>query len=674
MQWQTPQQGSSRAASADAPAQAGPPAREGSGGGVSRRVIVLSLVLLVLLAPAAFYGEVLYGTIYTFGSGVPGMAPLAILFILAALNRVGARKRRGGFSRRELLAVYGIVVVGAPLVTHGILVWMLSTPVTQQYLARAMPEWETTFLQLVPPWFCPTDPAAVEAYFQGGASVPWSLWWTPAVAWSSFMLALFVATLSLVLLLQRQWITHERLSFPLAQVPLELVREEGGRGLLPGTWVFWIGFLLSLGLTSMSRLSALFPAVPNIPLDGVTLIPWQRVGPLAGLGAWELWLLPWMVAVAYLIPKELSFSCWFFWVVRMALTVAAIAAGATPNRPEEWWTSTFPAPTYQGGGAMLAVGAWTLWVGRHHLARALRSVFSLRGKAQDEQEPLPYRWAMLAFILSFSALIYFYWVAGARVPVGAAIAGLIIVNYVVWARLRAETGLGFIPFPLIVNSMIVVPFGSAIFRPREIVGLSSTRWAYFPGFGESFEVCTGNSLESLKIADSARISSRRLLYAMVGGFVLALAVGVFVVMSGMYEYGFLNTRAASSGWLSGQLRGTGSQTFELITNPSKLDVNGTIAMGAGAVVALVLGALRLRFWWWPFHPIGYLAAFCWGMHWYSQPFFLGWLLKSAAIRYGGLPLYRRTVPLAIGLIVGDFVSQGMWVLVLSVLRASGVDV
>ena len=62
------------------------------------------------------------------------------------------------------------------------------------------------------------------------------------------------------------------------------------------------------------------------------------------------------------------------------------------------------------------------------------------------------------------------------------------------------------------------------------------------------------------------------------------------------------------------------------------------------------------------------------VHWYSQPFFLGGLLKSAAIRYGGLPLYRRTVPLAIGLIVGDFVSQGMWVLVLSVLRASGMDV
>jgi len=73
--------------------------------------------------------------------------------------------------------------------------------------------------------------------------------------------------------------------------------------------------------------------------------------------------------------------------------------------------------------------------------------------------------------------------------------------------------------------------------------------------------------------------------------------------------------------------------------------------------------MRLRFWWWPFHPIGYIAANCWGMHWNYMPFFLGWLFKSLVIRYGGLRLYRTTVPLAIGLIVGDLVNQGIWSIV-----------
>jgi len=645
---------------------------------VSRRAVAVALVLLVLIAPAAFYGEFLYGTTYEFGSGVPAMAPLVILFVLAAGNMAAGRVGRRGFSRRELLAIYGIVLVGAPLVTHGILGWMLPMGVNQYYLGRAIPEWETTFLQYVPAWFAPSDAGTVESFFLGRASVPWGDWWVPLAAWGSFMAALFLSTLFLLVLFQRQWITHERLAFPLAQVPLEMVREggerDGRRGRLAVGWVFWIGLLVSFGLTSLSRLSGMFPAIPDIPLSGVTLMQWRRTGPLAGLGAWELWLEPWMIAMAYLIPKELSFSCWFFWVVRVGLTVAAIAGGATPRRPEEWWDSTFPAATYQGGGALLALAAWTVWVGRRHLGRAIRIAFGGGTGGEDAREPLTYRWALIGFVVTFGYLVYFCWAAGSRVAAGGAIIGLIVVHYFMWARLRGETGLGFIPFPLMVNSMIVVPFGSAIFRPQEVVTLLYTRWSYFPGFGESFEVCTGNALESFKVADSAGISSRALTYAVAAGFVVSVVVGIFVVMTGMYEYGFFNTRGgAATGWLRSQLRGIGTSVFTMLTTPTKSDVNGTIAMGAGGVVAIVLGTMRLRFWWWPFHPVGYLAANAWGMHWFSQPFFVGWVLKSLAIRYGGLRLFRRTVPLAIGLIVGDFVSQGMWVALVTGLRAAGVN-
>ena len=641
-------------------------------GGVTWRSVLLAFLLLVLVAPAAFFGEMVYGTTYMFGSGVPAMAPLAILFVAAALN---LKLRRAGLSRRELLAVYGTVLVGAPLVTHGILIWCLSSQAYMHYGARSTPEWERVFLNQLPTWFSPSDTGVIEGYFQGGMPVPWSAWRTPALAWSSFLLALFLCTLFFVLLVRRQWITHERLSFPIAQVPLELIRESGdgqAAGRLPGDWVFWGGFLVSFGITSINRLSGLFPALPHIPLTGDTIIQWQSTGPMAGLGAWEIWLPPSMIAIAYLIPKDLSFSCWFFWIVRIALTVAAIAAGATPQRPEEWWDSTFPAPTYQGGGAVLAVALWTLWIARRHLIRAFRFAFTGRRGGDDEGEPLAYRWVLLGFVLSFGYLVWFCWAAGCRVAVGGAIILLIVTNYIVWARLRAETGLGFIPFPLIVDSMIVVPFGSAIFRAREIATLYSLRWSYFPGFGESFEVCTGNSLEAFKVADSARLPARRLLGAIVMGFVISLAVGVTVVLAGEYHYGFLETRAAWSGWLTGQMRSNGSQILTTLTNPSRPDVNGVIAMGAGAVFTVVLGLMRLRFWWWPFHPVGYLAANCWGMHWFSQAFFAGWLFKWLVIRYGGLALFRRTVPLAIGLIVGDFVSEAVWVLIMSVLRAYGL--
>jgi hypothetical protein len=83
-------------------------------------------------------------------------------------------------------------------------------------------------------------------------------------------------------------------------------------------------------------------------------------------------------------------------------------------------------------------------------------------------------------------------------------------------------------------------------------------------------------------------------------------------------------------------------------------------MGAGALVTFFLGAMRLRFWWWPFHPIGYLASNTWLMYLYYTPFLFGWMAKTLVVRYGGLRLYRQTVPLAIGFIAGDLLNEVLW--------------
>jgi len=643
--------------------------------GVSTRAIVLALLLVALAAPAAFYAEILFATTYMFASGVPAMAPLALLLLMTILNPLASRLRLTPLSRGELLSIYAIVLVGAPLVTHGILIWMLATCVSILYGTQTSPEWDR-FLIYMPTWFSPTEAATVMAFFKGEATVPWSQWLHPVLAWGSFMVALFFASLCLVLLFRRQWITHERLSFPFAQVPLELVREtdEGIRGQRSVNWYLWAGLLVGFGIMTLTRLSELFPALPSFSLTGQTLIQWQSIGPLAGLGAWDLWLPPGLIGIAYLIPKDLSFSCCFFWVVRLALTVIAIAAGGTAERPEEWWDSSFPAPTYQGGGAVLAVTVWMIWIGRRHLGRVLRSALAGRAESEFRAEYLTYRLAIIGFILCTAYLVAFYVAAGARVSVGAVIVALILVHYMVWTRLRADTGLGFIPFPLIVNSMMVVPFGAGILRPREAIALLASRWSYFPGFGESFEVCTGSSLEAFKIADAVGLSSRRLLLGITAGFLVSVVVGIYVVLTGEYHYGFLNTPGAWAGWVNAMLRRNGSQAFEYIFDPKGPDVNGMIGIGAGATATLLLGFMRARFWWWPLHPIGYLAANCWGMHWFSQPFFVGWAFKWLVVRYGGLGLYRKTVPLAIGLILGDVASQACWVTLLSTLRALRVPV
>jgi hypothetical protein len=41
--------------------------------------------------------------------------------------------------------------------------------------------------------------------------------------------------------------------------------------------------------------------------------------------------------------------------------------------------------------------------------------------------------------------------------------------------------------------------------------------------------------------------------------------------------------------------------------------------------------------------------------WFS--IFLSWAIKSALLRYGGLRLYRRNIPLFLGLILGEFIAD-----------------
>src|SRR5438874_2229280 len=67
---------------------------------------------------------------------------------------------------------------------------------------------------------------AARAYFQGlpaGGSLPWAAWLVPLATWSVYALLLYAAFFFLVALLRRPWIEHERLAFPLVQVPLEIV-------------------------------------------------------------------------------------------------------------------------------------------------------------------------------------------------------------------------------------------------------------------------------------------------------------------------------------------------------------------------------------------------------------------------------------------------------------------
>jgi hypothetical protein len=260
-------------------------------GGVTWRAAVLSLVVILLSAPAIFYGEVVWGAglvpdirrTGTWSTGVIGSWPLTVLFVIAAIMALPAL-RRVGLTRRELMTIHALVLVATPLLGAGVLFYVLSTVVTYHYCAPAFATWEA-FLPFLPTWFGTSSELAIEGYFLGGSTVPWGEWAISLAAWSSFLVCLFGASVCLLVLVQKQWIKHERLAFPLAQIPLEMVEETGARGpgRLPRSGLFWLGLVVAAGFTFLDELSGRMPAVPAMPLT-ITLMHRHVVGPLAALG------------------------------------------------------------------------------------------------------------------------------------------------------------------------------------------------------------------------------------------------------------------------------------------------------------------------------------------------------------------------------------------------------
>ena len=47
-----------------------------------------------------------------------------------------------------------------------------------------------------------------------------------------------------------------------------------------------------------------------------------------------------------------------------------------------------------------------------------------------------------------------------------------------------------------------------------------------------------------------------------------------------------------------------------------------------------------------------------GSFWFH--YLLAWIFKFAVLRYGGHRLYVRTIPFAIGVILGDILTQTVW--------------
>ena len=78
--------------------------------------------------------------------------------------------------------------------------------------------------------------------------------------------------------------------------------------------------------------------------------------------------------------------------------------------------------------------------------------------------------------------------------------------------------------------------------------------------------------------------------------------------------------------------------------------------GVGFVLVITSSLLRLRFTWWPLHPVLFLVWGTFPAMAFAQSLLLGWIIKTIVTKFGGGKKYHELKPLMIGVIAGDLLG------------------
>ena len=584
---------------------------------------------------------------------------LGILLLSVGISRaIGRVKTRWSLSSSELLVIYVMALVAAMVSSHGVVQKFIPLLVAAKYGANTTNHWHETFDPFIQKRLVPYDPTngnkqdVVEDYFRGlgrGGVIPWQPWVVPIANWGVLIVLVVFAFLCLTSILRRQWADNERLAFPLAQLPLEIASDNGGSSGFFSNRLMWLGALIPVVVYSVKALHQAIPSVPDIPLslainDYLTTPPWNRLTYTACILSFAA------VGFFFLLPADILFSIWFFFLLSRLEQLAAIAYNIdTPGMP------LYPPPLfvgYQTIGAYLVLAGYFVWMARPHLRRVWAAAIG-REPADDAQELLPSRIAVWGLFGSIVVSALWLWGMGMSPWLALfELAVFIFVIALVMARSTAEGG------------MIMT---ETTFRPVDILRMvvplhalgpaNLTMLAFFDNLflrDQRGLLLTG-MLDSLRIADGTRVRRR----TFVG--VIALGIGIALVCAIGLNIFLPYTMSAvkMDGWLE---QGSPQLTFNDYAPAFQAGAEAQSASSwqrpcffvVGIVVTLFLTFMRSAFFWWPLHPLGYALSGSWSTVEFWMPCLIAWLFKSLVLRYGGMALYAKARPFFLGLVLGEF--------------------
>lgn len=644
---------------------------------VTWRSLLLGTIGSVLACTLVPYNDF----VLTDTSLAAGYLPLAaVLFefiVIVGLNAPLHRwAPRHALREGELAVVLLMVLIACSLPNWGLMRFFIPTPVAPFYLGSADPSFWAAFTALeLPSWLFPIPEgedgrvSRVVSWFYmsvpGGETAPYGEWLVPLATWGIFIAAMLATLAALAHMVLEQWAGNERLPFPLVQIQADLIEQPApGKALnaMLRSPALWIGLGVIFVIHGLRALNTYQPTYfPLIPL-GYDLSNIFADEPFVYLRnkvkAAQLSFM--VIGVTYFIRSKVAFSLWGIYLL---VNLVDVQAGMMRSEMSNAiWQD-------QHLGACIAFVGGILWIGRQQWLRICRNALGLSG---DSSYRLSFWIAVIGTIVMLGWLMVLdvqWWMA-------VLIVGFILVTHLIVARVVAETGIPFYRTG-IATSQIYTNLPISMIGGRDV---------YFAGVFTILGPLTtrdgvmGLTLHGLGITRSAGVTERRRIGAVIAwtlliSFVVAAAATLYC----QYGYSTPITRDAipqrnNFGAIYVPERDMGDALADYHGGrfPPKRH-NSLVHIGIGFLVTVGLEIASLRWASWPLLPVGFVASYGAFIQNVWLSIFVGWLAKVMILQYGGATLFQRARPMFVGMIFGEALAAGFWLIVNGILVFNGYE-
>ena len=619
--------------------------------GFSLKGLFIGVILCLgigLLAP--------YWAVFSYnGVGFAPASPGAILFLMVTVLAsafVGLISRRLSLSKADLVLIFCMLLMAVTVPTWGTMFFLIGTMVYPYYFATPENRFAELLHPYIPSWMVPQDEQAIKDYYEGlpkGGQIPWEAWLEPMGYWLALTLVMGFMLICMSAILHRQWSVHERLTYPMMQLPQELI--DGGEGIGSRLAPFfrskamWVGFAIPVVLMSLTALNLFYPQVPQFNHGGSLSLLNNTVH----LGFHFRFAY---IGFFYLVDLPISFSIWFFYLLcKFQDGIFKILGVASTEKLSTYEYSQSADLTHQMTGAVVVFVLYGLWIARGHLLAAFRKAWDPSEGTDDSEELLRYRTAVVGFLVSLIFCGVWLWRSGVPPLVVPPLLIVSLIFFALVARVVTTSGVATARSPIVPAFFIISGLGTSILGAKGLVALNFT--FIWQGEGQMSSMVAASN--GLKLAEKIKGSKRLLFIGMMLALVCTFFASAYMTLNLAYSYGAINLNllnwVGAHGWphLGGK-----------IAEMPEANMRGWLFRVIGAVVEGFLVFAQHRWHWWSLHPLGFTIAVGWltSKIWFSA--MLSWLIKLTILYFWGPRMFQIMKPFFLGLIMGEIAVGGIW--------------